>query len=48
MVMMDEDRIRLTGTGLFKVGIHLIPPVYNFNSIFYAKLISSNLFFMQC
>ncbi len=27
MVMMEEDRIRLTGVGLFKVGIHLIPPV---------------------
>jgi len=27
MMMMDEDRIRLSGSRLFKVGTHLIPPV---------------------
>jgi len=24
---MEEDRVRLTGYRLFKVGVHIIPPV---------------------
>jgi len=27
MMMMDGDRIRLTGSRLFKVGVDIIPPV---------------------
>ena len=28
MMMMEEDRIRLTGAKIFKIGISLIPPVF--------------------
>lgn len=34
MIMMDEDRIRLTGSRVFKVGRHLIPPVKSKSILF--------------
>ncbi len=27
LVQIDEDRVRLSAAGLFKVGIHLVPAV---------------------
>jgi len=27
LIQIDEDRVRLTAAGLFKVGMHLIPAV---------------------
>jgi hypothetical protein len=29
LLQIDEDRVRLTAAGLFKVGMHLIPAVSN-------------------
>ena len=28
LMQIEEDRIRLSASGLFKVGMHLIPAVY--------------------
>jgi gustatory receptor len=37
LVQIDEERVRLSAAGLFKVGMHLIPAVsiatYNYKSI---------------
>ena len=37
LLQIDEDRIRLSAIGLFKVGIHLVPTVSNITFIFKKK-----------
>lgn len=36
LLQIDEDRIRLSAIGLFKVGIHLVPTVSN-TTLFICK-----------